>query len=394
MKELFRAAQQKVERYFSDHQSLSAKGVLRLGGNRHLLLRADVLSFEFLQTIRSIYGDTPQTLEIFLSMMFDVAHAAGASDARKFHEMMNLTDPMEKLSVGPIYFAYTGFGRVVVHERSRPVPTDDFVLFYRHDNSFEGESWRSRGMPPESPVCIVNAGYSSGWCSESFGMPLIAVEYACTAIGDAGCEFVMAPPHRIEAHLSACAVAGRRSLYIPKFFGRQEYEERLRRLAYQDVVTGLTNRATFKELTEHTMRIAQRQDTALGLLFLDLDGFKAVNDQHGHAAGDRVLNAVAARMLERLRQSDIACRLGGDEFAVLLSEPGDAATTEQIAATLIEAINEPVEYNGMALHVGVSVGAVFCPRVELPFDTLIAHADAAMYQAKRQGKNRVCLHPG
>ncbi|MDR2877271.1 MAG: diguanylate cyclase [Chromatiales bacterium] len=394
MEEIFRVAQQKVDRYFSDHQASSENGVLRLGGNRHILLRADVLAFEFSQTIRSVYGDSPQTNEIFLSMMFDLAHAAGVADARKFNETMHLTDPIDKLSVGPVYFAYTGFARVVIHEHSRPVANDDFVLFYRHENSFEDETWRSRDTLPESPVCIVSAGYSSGWCSESFNVPLIAVEYECGAMGNAGCEFVMAPPHRIEAYLSACAGKRHWPLYLPKFFGRQEHEERLRRLAYHDYLTGLTNRTMFMELAEHTMRIARRQNAALGLLFLDLDGFKAVNDQYGHAAGDKVLSTVGTRILERLRHSDIACRMGGDEFAVLLSEPGSTARLEQIARELIEAINEPVEYNGISLHVGASVGAAFCPRTELTFATLLERADSAMYEAKREGKNRVRLHLG
>jgi diguanylate cyclase (GGDEF)-like protein len=204
----------------------------------------------------------------------------------------------------------------------------------------------------------------------------------------------MAPPHRIEAYLSAAAGKRHWPLYIPKFFGRQEHEERLRRLAYHDSLTGLANRVMFTELAEHTMRIARRRNAALGLLFLDLDGFKTVNDQYGHAAGDKVLSTVGTRMLERIRHSDIACRMGGDEFAVLLSEPDGATYLEQIARELIETINEPVQHNGISLQVGASVGGAFCPRAELPFNTMVERADSAMYEAKREGKNRVRLHPG
>jgi diguanylate cyclase (GGDEF)-like protein len=393
MEDFFSAAEEKVARYFDERELVPSDGTLRLGGNRHVLLRGDTLAFEFSQTIHAIYGDSPQADEIFLAIMFDVAHAAGASDARKFHDVMQLSDPIEKLSVGPVYFAYTGFARVVIHPHSNPVPTDDFVLYYRHLNSFEAESWKdhARTKAPESPVCVVSAGYSSGWCSESFGRPLIAVEFACEALGDAGCEFVMAPPHRIVDHVPPMTAQSRQRLHIPRFFGRQEQNRQLRRLAYQDVLTGLANRTMFVELAEQMIRLAERQGTTLGLLYLDLDGFKSINDRHGHAAGDAVLSVVARRIVDSVRESDIACRQGGDEFLVLLSGPGSADNLLAIARKLIATIGRPIAHEGHSLAVGVSVGAIFVANRFDRLDRLLAAADAAMYEAKRSGSNEVRL---
>jgi len=206
MRELFAIAQQKVDKYFSMCEEDHLSGCLKLGNNRHVMLRGDALAYGFFQAIYDIYGNTKYSNEVGLSLMFDLAHAAGTVDAKKFHQIMHLSDSLEKLSVGPIYYAYTGFARVVIHANSNPVNNDDFVLYYRHENSFECESWLSNNGEADVPTCIVSAGYSSGWCSESFGLPLVAVEYQCMSINDKACEFVMAPPHRIDDYLSKIAM--------------------------------------------------------------------------------------------------------------------------------------------------------------------------------------------
>ncbi len=157
------------------------------------------------------------------------------------------------------------------------------ILFYRHENSFEAESWIESGNVAEKPVCILNTGYASGWCSEAFGIPLVAVEYACKALGDEGCDFIMAPPHRINEYVARIPDI-KHSLYVPNFFGRKEHDKRMQALAYRDSLTNLSNRAFFMEMSQKMLSFAERQGNVAGLLYFDLDGFKAVNDRFGHAA--------------------------------------------------------------------------------------------------------------
>lgn len=383
---MFRVAQARVEAYFAARQTDIHQGIRRLGGNRHVLMRGDALGSEFAGMVSAIYGNDASAWQIAQALLFDLSHAIGQADARKFAEVMGLSDPLEILAVGPVYFAHAGFAHVAIQPGSRPSPDDDFVLYYRHENSFEGESWRTHGTESaHGPVCIVSAGYSSGWCSTAFGVPLVAVEHRCTALGDAGCDFVMAPPHRIEEYLTQTGTS--HSLYVPRFFGRKRHDEHLKQLAYKDLLTGLSNRAFFMEMGQQLFGIAMRHEKALGLLFLDLDGFKAVNDRYGHAAGDQVLIEVARRIRDRVRVSDLSARLGGDEFAVLLPELESTEAMQQIAQDLIASINAPITHHGHTYHVGTSIGGGLIDRADESLEALLARADAAMYAAKAAGKN-------
>lgn len=387
MEALFKKAQKQVDRYFAASEIDVAQGILRIGGNRHFILRGDALSIEFFKLIRTIYGDSLQTNDIANALLFDLSHAIGSADAEKFIDTMGLADSVERFSVGPIYFAYTGFARVVVDEKSHMTPDDDFVLYFRHENSFEAESWKKNDKKPEKPVCVLNSGYASGWCSTAFGIPLISVEYACEALGDEGCDFIVAPPHRINEYLGRIPNI-KHSLYVPHFFGRREHEEHMRTLAYRDSLTNLSNRAFFSEMGQKILNFACRNDQSTGLLFLDLDGFKGINDNYGHAAGDRVLKVVAERLAKRFRSNDLITRLGGDEFAVLMQESVKQKDLEVIAQDLIDTIGEPIEYNGYDCHVGVSIGGVYFKILsDTTLNNLLDEADAAMYEAKRAGKN-------
>jgi diguanylate cyclase (GGDEF)-like protein len=391
MREQFAAAQEKVDKYFSMREEDHLSGRLKLGNNRHVLIRGDALSYDFFQTVYEIYGNTHHSNEVGLSLMFDVAHAAGAKDAEKFNHTMQFNNPIEKLAVGPIYFAHTGFARVVIHENSNPVDNDDFVLYCRHENSFECDSWLSNNVKPENCCCIFSAGYSSGWCSESFGLPLVAVEYQCVSANDKACEFVMAPPHRIDDYLSKITPDYHDRLYVPRFFGRKQTEEQLQRLAYQDILTGLTNRAMLNSLAEQLLKLAARQKTFnVGILYMDLDGFKAINDNYSHQAGDSTLCAIADRLVENMRDSDIICRYGGDEFVAMVYGPKSETDLLTLSKKIIEKVNQPIPCQNQTLHVGISIGALFIeggqPR---KLEKLLAIADHAMYQAKQKGKNQV-----
>jgi len=386
MQQLFQRAQQRVAEYCARSERDIEHGILRLGGNRHLMLRGDALSSEFHRTIRSIYGDGTSTADITNAMLFDLSHAIGAADATKFIDLMGLVDPMEKLAIGPVYFAHAGFARVVIGPESHPSPDDDYVLYYRHENSFEAESWLASGEPADHPICILSTGYSSGWCSVAFGVPLIAVEYACEAAGDEGCDFVMAPPHRIEEYLARLPNI-RHHLYVPKFFGRREHEERMHTLAYRDALTNLSNRNFFMEMGHQLLRLTDRRNRAAGVLFIDLDGFKAINDGYGHAAGDQVLLEVARRLTGRARESDLVARMGGDEFAILLPEVKSLDMIGGFAHELVKLIAEPIAVHGGKCSVGASIGGVVNSGQQASLEQLVAVADAAMYDAKRAGKS-------
>ena len=137
---------------------------------------------------------------------------------------------------------------------------------------------------------------------------------------------------------------------------------------------------------------AQREpDKPMAVLFVDLDGFKTVNDNYGHDAGDAVLKQVANRMTATVRKSDTVARIGGDELLVIVTGIHGALDAELVAGKLIERINQPCDYRGQQLRVGASIGIAVYPQHGSDVETLLKSADAAMYAVKRAGKNRYQL---
>ncbi|MBB2902678.1 diguanylate cyclase (GGDEF)-like protein/PAS domain S-box-containing protein [Kineococcus radiotolerans] len=179
---------------------------------------------------------------------------------------------------------------------------------------------------------------------------------------------------------------------------RKAAELALRHQALHDGLTGLPNRTLLHDRLEHALAAAGRSGAGVGVLFCDLDGFKAVNDSAGHAAGDELLREVAARFGGCLRPGDTLARLGGDEFAVVCPDLAGPADLRAIAERLLGSLREPVVLAAGAFGVGVSVGAHLaggCAAGDgagAAVDQALAHADTAMYEAKRAGKNRVRTH--
>lgn len=167
----------------------------------------------------------------------------------------------------------------------------------------------------------------------------------------------------------------------------RENEARMTQLAHQDALTRLPNRLSFMLRAEQTVALVRRQKGRLALMFIDLDSFKPVNDVHGHAAGDQLLRQVARRLVEGFREADLVARFGGDEFVVLLSEAGDQAATGRLADKLIARLSSPYRLNEQDVFIGASIGIAFMPDDAEDIRTLIAQADAAMYDAKRAGRN-------
>ena len=156
----------------------------------------------------------------------------------------------------------------------------------------------------------------------------------------------------------------------------------LRHAAQHDALTGLPNRVLLAERLETALSDGRRFGTVTGLLMLDLDRFKDVNDTLGHESGDRVLAELAGRLEDAVRLDDVVGRIGGDEFAVVLPDAGDHATVEAVARRILDACAEPVEDEGMLLRVGASIGMVLAPEHGDESSLLLRRVDAAMYRAK------------
>ena len=166
----------------------------------------------------------------------------------------------------------------------------------------------------------------------------------------------------------------------------------LERLAHFDALTGLPNRVLLADRLHQAMMQAQRREQTVAVAYLDLDGFKTINDQHGHEIGDQLLMTVAARMKQALRESDTLARLGGDEFVAVLLDLSDTAASVPLLMRLLDAAAQAVLINGLPLQVSASIGVTFYPQAsDIDADQLLRQADQAMYQAKLAGKNRFHL---
>ncbi len=164
-------------------------------------------------------------------------------------------------------------------------------------------------------------------------------------------------------------------------------EETIRRLAYHDALTGLPNRLLFNDRLNVAMSKAARDNTRVGVMMLDLDKFKQVNDVLGHKVGDILLKAVAKRLNRVLRKSDTVARMGGDEFLVIIPDVMDEHQAGIVAVKILEAFKMPFRIDRHSLNVTTSVGVVTYPRDGRDIETLVKHADIAMYYAKAHGRN-------
>jgi diguanylate cyclase (GGDEF)-like protein/PAS domain S-box-containing protein len=167
---------------------------------------------------------------------------------------------------------------------------------------------------------------------------------------------------------------------------RRQLEDQLVHQAFHDSLTSLANRALFKDRVDHALARTKRQTPSVAVLFLDLDGFKEVNDSLGHAAGDRLLIQVAERLHSCVRPSDTVARFGGDEFAVLIEDASDDIDVVQVADRVLEGLARPFEVNGRELHVRGSMGIARMESDVDGADQLLRNADLAMYRAKAAGR--------
>ena len=171
----------------------------------------------------------------------------------------------------------------------------------------------------------------------------------------------------------------------------QHAESHLHYLAHVDPVTQLPNRHEFNGALAYALARADRQDSSVGLLLLDLDNFKVVNDTLGHHCGDHLLKLVAERLVAILRGTDIICRIGGDEFVVIVEPADDASEMASVARKILAVLAEPFALEGHQLYVSASIGVSLYPFDAHDVATLTRNADTAMYHAKHQGKNRYAV---
>lgn len=172
---------------------------------------------------------------------------------------------------------------------------------------------------------------------------------------------------------------------------RKREEERIRKMAHFDALTGLPNRVLFEDRLQRAILRAQRYKLSLAVLFIDLDHFKKINDSWGHGAGDEVLRVVAQRMTSVLRMSDTVSRRGGDEFVVMLDLHKHPEGVAKVCCKLIDEIGKPISWESAQLTVGASIGVAMYPDDASELDPLLAAADTALYEAKAAGRERFHL---
>jgi diguanylate cyclase (GGDEF)-like protein len=199
-------------------------------------------------------------------------------------------------------------------------------------------------------------------------------------------DFISKPFDLLEVHKRIHNMLEVRLLYKEL----AQYSRAQQELALHDALTGLPNRRLLEDRIETALQHAARSHTKAAIMYLDLDGFKAINDTYGHAYGDEILKMVSQRLLASSRKEDTVARLGGDEFMVVLGEIHSLADAQGPAAKLVEVLSEPFFINDLTLRLSASIGISIYPDDAESVDALISIADYALYEAKRSGKNRFC----
>ncbi len=199
-------------------------------------------------------------------------------------------------------------------------------------------------------------------------------------------DFISKPFDLLEVHKRIHNMLEVRLLYKEL----AQYSRQQQELALHDPLTSLPNRRLLEDRIATVLQHATRQQNKAAVMYLDLDGFKAINDTHGHAYGDEILKQVAQRLVGCARKEDTVARVGGDEFVIVMGNISNVSDTQEPANKLIEAVSQPYQVNGLTLQLSTSIGIGVFPDDAQEVAALIAAADGALYEAKRTGKNRSC----
>lgn len=176
-----------------------------------------------------------------------------------------------------------------------------------------------------------------------------------------------------------------------EIFNREKIREEIEYLAYHDHLTGLANRLLFIDQLKHAMSLSKRMAKMLAIMFLDLDGFKLINDSMGHAAGDQLLKEVSKRLINTMRKSDLVARIGGDEFIIMIENEEDIDTIKLVAEKILNCFRQPFRLNNTDCFITTSIGVAVYPPDGEDAEKLVKNADIAMYKAKEKGRNQYIL---
>ncbi|PTM40259.1 GGDEF domain-containing protein [Bosea sp. 124] len=285
--------------------------------------------------------------------------------------------------------------------RQEPTPTDLYLLLgvawaagvgFGTFISLSSGDWVAATL-----ACLSAAAMVGGICFRNFGAPRMAglmifltLGPCCFAAPFLGEPMMLIVFFQIPFYLYSMSKAGYRlnAMLVSTMQAEREHEFQAR----HDMLTGLSNRAGLTKALDANLARAAGGKT-LAFIYLDLDGFKAVNDTHGHMAGDRLLQLVSERLRRLVRAGDLAARIGGDEFVVLSNQVG-SAQLKRFGERLIRDISQPYELDDrFAVNIGASVGIALAPEHGVDMESLMSTADKALYQAKSTGKSRCVIAP-
>ncbi|MBK6907048.1 MAG: EAL domain-containing protein [Rhodocyclaceae bacterium] len=262
------------------------------------------------------------------------------------------------IEVNPAFTQITGYAREEVIGQPASLLNSG-----RHSREFYAEMWRS--------LAQTDAWRGEIWNRRKDGSiypEMISIAVVTSAMGAREYVAVFSDISRFKAH-----------------------EEELHRIAYYDALTGLPNRRLLSDRLTLALARARREGTLLAVCFLDLDGFKPINDEHGHAVGDQFLLGISRALSTALRGGDTLARIGGDEFVMLFGDIASEGECRTVLQRVLDAAQLPLQTDGLLLQVSASIGVTLFPDDDSDADSLLRHADQAMYRAKELGKNRYHL---
>lgn len=306
--------------------------------------------------------------DVFITIFYDISERKLAEEKLKLsgrvfnqaHEGILITKPDGRIvDVNPAFCDITGYSREEVINQQPSI-----LKSGKHPESFYREIWQS----------LIEKGYWQGeiWNRRKNGELLAELLTISTLMDDQGDTL-----HYLGLFSDITEIKAQ--------------QQALEMMAHYDMLTQLPNRTLFADRFQQAISHSIRQHSLLGVIFLDLDGFKPINDNYGHEIGDQVLIEVAQRIKACIRLDDTASRLGGDEFAILLNDISSVEHCERLVSRLLRTIQLPYRIDGDIIQLGASMGVTLYPLDQSDADTLLRHADQAMYQSKQTGRNRYSI---